>query len=177
MLGPADQAVTQEIIITLQAGGVIIPARRFPYVEPVFLFPESKTESQLIMDYSKLTPYLPCLRFYLPSVFQLINFLVFEIMYLCKLVLKYAFFHINIHPDSQCVTAFRFNGQYFKFTCLSFGLSVSLFFRQMLTNCIDSHFRVLSHIDDFVIAHLDYVTLKQIMKQVLLELVQCGVIN
>lgn len=55
-LGPVDHAVTQDIIIALQAGCVITPARRFPYAASVFLVPKLETESCLIVDYSKPCP-------------------------------------------------------------------------------------------------------------------------
>lgn len=100
---------------------------------------------------------------------------------MCKLDLKNAFFHINIHPDSQYVTTFRFWGEYFKYTCLPFGLSVSPFYMQMFSNCIAQRFRDLGavtwgHIYDYVIAHDDRDILCEIMRMVLLELVHCGVL-
>lgn len=135
----------------------------------------------MIVDFSKHTPHLPCPRFYLPSVFQLFGFLDFESKFLCKLDLKDAFFLINIHPDSQYVTTFKFEGKYFKYTCLPFGLSVSPFYMQMFSNCIASRFRELGlltwgHIDDFVIAHDDYDFLKGVMKTVVRDLVDSGIL-
>lgn len=135
----------------------------------------------MIVDYSKLTAHLPCPAFYLPSVFQLLNLIDFENHYLCKLDLKDAFFHINIHKDSQYVTTFRFDGVYYKYTCLPFGLSVSPFHMQMFSNAISRRFRDLGatawgHIDDFVVAHLSKDTLRDIMKQVITELIHTGVL-
>lgn len=180
-LGPVDHEIASRIVSALATAGIITPTSRSPYVAAVFLVPKSPTESRLIVDFSKLTPYLPCPKFYLPSVFQLLDFLNFEDCYLCKLDLKDAFFHIGIHPDSQYVTTFRFNGKYFRFTCLPFGLSVSPYHMQMLANCISDRFRQLGllawgHIDDFVVAHLDYDFVKQAFRQVLQELIECGVL-
>lgn len=118
ILGEVDRKIAQEIVTALLDGGVVIPARRSPYVSTVFLVPKSIDESRLIVDFSRLTPHLPCPRFYLPSVFQLLGFLDFESKFLCKLDLKDAFFHINIHPESQYVTTFKFDNKYYKYTCL-----------------------------------------------------------
>lgn len=142
--------------------------------------PKSEFEARLITDFSKITPFLPCPRFYLPIVFKLLQALDFENKYLCKLDLKDAFFHINIHPDSQYVTTFRFLGKYYKYTCLPFGLSVAPFYMQMFANCISQRFRTLGmtawgHIDDFVISHKDPDQLRHTMKDVLRDLVLCGV--
>lgn len=95
--------------------------------------------------------------------------------------LKDAFFYIQIHDDSQYLTTFHFDGQYYKYNCLPFGLSVSPFQMQMFSNAIAQRFRALGamawgHIDDFVIAHLSESDLKQIMRQVLQDFIHCGVL-
>lgn len=95
--------------------------------------------------------------------------------------LKGRLFHLNLHTDSQYVTTFRFNGHYYKYTCLPFGLSVAPFHMQMFANCISARFRELGalawgHIDDFVIAHADQDTLRRIMRTVVLDLDRTGVL-
>lgn len=138
-----DQSIATDILQAYETAGIIQRTKRGPYVATVFIIPKNATEARLIVDYSKLTDYLPCPHFYLPSVFQLLDFMDLENKFLCKLDLKDAFFHINIHPDSQYITTFRFNNKYFKFTCLPFGLSVSPFYMQMFANSIADRFRAL----------------------------------
>lgn len=147
----------------------------------VFVIPKSDHEARLILDYSKITDFLDCPTFYLPSVFQLLSFLNLENKLMCKLDLKDAFFHINIHKESQYITTFSFAGKYYKFTCLPFSLSISPFFMQMFANSIAQCFRDLGanawgHIDDFLIAHCDASVLSRIMHSVLADLVDCQVL-
>lgn len=73
---------------------------------------------------------------------------------MCKLDLKDAFFHLSINTKSRYVTAFDHDNEHYQFCVLPFGLSVSPYYMQMLTNIIVTRFRELGlvawgHIDDY----------------------------
>lgn len=136
--------------------------------------PKNK-EAKLIIDNSAITDHLKCPKFYLPSVFQLIQRKDFKDMFLVKIDLKDAFFHLNVHKDSRYVTTFKHLNKYYRYCFLPFSMSVSPFYMQIFCNCITNRFvregcLAWSHIDDILVGHTDSVILQDLLDHVFLDL-------
>ena len=146
----------------LLRAGVIELSSRGPFVANCFILPKKNGEARLVIDYSALTPVLRPPRYYLPSVYQVIQRQVFPFHapYFVKIDLKNAFFNLPLHPKSRYLTTFHYGADYFRFTKMPFGLSLAPFVQQMMGNPIAAMFRKFGlyswiHVDDLIAAHED----------------------
>lgn len=164
----------------LKNADIIEPTHRGPFIARSFLVPKHETETRLIIDYSAITDQLPCPKFYLSLVFQLIQRRDFADLFPIKLDFKDAFFHIPIHKNSRYVNTFKLDNVYHRFRFLPFGLSVAPFYMQMFCNTITSRFTEFNclawgHVDDILVGHKDLIVLQRLLDAILQHLFECQV--
>jgi hypothetical protein len=169
-----SREILTQYVDKLRQAGIIESSKRGPFVSSIFVIVKKDNTARLIIDYSNITPFLVPPKFYLPSIYQLINRKTFPFKspHNIKIDLKNAFFNIKIHEKSRYITTFWYAGKYWRFKYLPFGLSIAPFFMQILANYISLQFRqkgmfAWMHLDDLIVAHDDMVLLKVVLKDVL----------
>lgn len=90
------------------------------------------------------------------------------------------YLNILIHPKSRYITTFEYNGKYYNFSYLPFGLSISPFFMQMFANYIAEKFREFGifawiHVDNLLAAHDDKIFLYAITSFITFLLMKSGI--
>lgn len=158
---------------------IITKASRCSFCSDFFLL-ESKGKVRPIFNYSQITKSLNPPKFYLPSLYQVIDRKKWAPnLYYVKIDFKQAFFNINISKNSSYITTFIYNKKYYKFNVLPFGIATAPFACQMLLNQITKYIKksteyVWGHIDDIIMAHKDKNCLTKILKALLLKLKRAG---
>ena len=161
-------------LANLKKAGIIEPSKRGPFVASLFVIPKQDGKARLIVDYSNITSILRPLKFYLPSIYQLLHkkHCPFSNPFYIKIDLKNAFYNIAIHEKSRYITTFWYARKYYRFKYLPFGISIAPFFCHILTNYITKYFsdrKVLNwvHLDDLIAVSDDQHLLKEILNEVL----------
>ena len=158
----------------LKKAGIIEPSKRDPFVASLFIIPKQDGQARLIVDYSNLTPILRPPKFYLPSIYQLLHrkHIPFKNTFFVKIDLKNAFYNIAIHKKSRYLTTFWYEGRYYRFKYLPFGISIAPFFMHMMSNYIVKHFTDKGlfswvHLDDLIAISDDPTLLKSILNEII----------
>lgn len=181
---PADQVdIIKQIIPKMVKEGIITRTNRGPYRGRLFLIPKgSKGKSRLICDLSHLTPTLhkPKMRLPPPTIFLQWKPLPPEAFFV-TIDLQDAFYHLTLHPQAKFLTTFRFQGKYYHYNVLPFGLRTAPFIMQNFLNFLIRHLRrqslwVWGHIDNLLIAHADKDFLTLIITNFIVQLTDCGII-
>lgn len=145
-----------------------------------FFLLEAKEKVRPIFNYSQLTKSLNPPKFYLPSLYQVINRTNWAPnLFYVKIDFKQAFFNINLNKKSSFITTFVYNKKHYKFNVLPFGIATAPFVCQMLLNQITKYIKkstsfVWGHIDDIIMAHKDKNELAKILKHLLIKLERAG---
>ena len=167
----------------LKKAGIIEPSKRGPFVASLFIIPKQDGQARLIVDYSNLTPILKPPKFYLPSIYQLLHrkHIPCKNPFFVKIDLKNAFYNIAIHKKSRYLTTFWYEGRYYRFKYLPFGISIAPFFMQMMSNYIVKHFTDKGlfswvHLDDLIVISDDPTLLQSALNEVLFKLMQSNIL-
>ena len=151
------------------------------FISNCTIIPKANGEGRLIVNYKKISKFLRPPKIFLPSVFKLKNLLVknesLEKIYFMKIDLKNAFFNIPLNEKARHITTFNFNGNYYRFRKMPFGLSIAPFACQTLSNCIvnwcrqrDPTIKCWAHLDDFLFFGQDSAKLKTLVHEVVKKL-------
>ncbi|CAF0883698.1 unnamed protein product, partial [Brachionus calyciflorus] len=149
------------------------------YCASLFLVLKANKKARPIVDYSALTEYLKAPKFKLKSLFQVVNKKWPPKLFYSKIDFSQAFFNINLHPNSKHVTTFVYNGKYYVFNRMPFGLSIAPYVQQQLLNCIIKFIKKFTpytygHLDDIIIGHSNPKILRKILKKLLVKLNKVG---
>ena len=167
------------VIQRLLESKIIVKSGKCAFCSDFFLL-ESKGKIRPIFNYSQITKSLNLPKFYLPSLYQVINRTNWAPnLFYVKIDFKQAFFNINLNKKSSFLTTFIYNKKYYKFNVLPFGIATAPFACRMLLNQITKHIKkstnfVWEHIDDIIMAHQDKNQLSKILKDLLLKLERAG---
>lgn len=153
--------VLRQAVASKLHSGVIEETTRGPFLNPIQILPKNDKESRFILNCSALTPHLQAPKFQLPPlpVALQVNPLPKNPFY-TKLDLAEAYYHFGLNESTRCLTTFRLDGRYYRFTVLPFGVRPAPFMMQMLANALTCYPRdqgvwAWSHLNNFLLAHPD----------------------
>jgi hypothetical protein len=171
-----ESIASDTIVERFLKSGIISPARRGPYRSNLFLVPKGENRVRPVLDYSHLTRCLPCPKFVLPNLSQLVTRKGWQKdLFYVKLDFKNAFFNIAIHPKSKHITAFCYRKKLYQFNVLPFGISIAPYVMQTHLNAILRFIKSVTpytwgHIDDLILGHADPLVLKKLVRDLLFML-------
>ena len=147
------------------------------YCASFFLVAKPSRKTRPITNYKALSKKMDPPKFYLPSLYQLVENLEWsgKLHYL-SLDLRQAFYNIPLHKASQFVTCFRAGGRFWQYNVLPFGLGLAPFVCQTFTQAIcDFALRegiqiAKGHIDDMLFADQNPVLLKTVVDRIVEKL-------
>ena len=119
--------------------------------------PASERKFRLIADHRFVNGYLRKLKMHLDGLGAFAPFLEPDDL-IVTIDLSSAYYHVPVAPEDQKYLAFEWQGRYFVWTCLPFGLSASPWAFTRLTRFCERHIRskfrlpLHGYLDDFTIA-------------------------
>ena len=118
--------IVQEGIEEMLKKKTIAPVQNKPeqFVSSIFIDPKKSSGFRPVINLKNLNFYVEYNHFKMESLF-LLNELLGERDYLCKLNLKDAYYSVPLHQDSQKYVKFQWSKKLHQFPCLCFGLASS----------------------------------------------------
>jgi len=134
-------------------------------VNPLAAIPKDPqaTAVRVVLDPSRwINPVLPHLPMVLPGVDDAIT-LMTKGAYLAKVDLSEAFLHIRVRPEDQRLLGFKWQGEFYKYTYMPWGLSTAPAHFQEATGAVAAYLRsqglrVIVYLDDFLLIAPDFET-------------------
>ena len=151
-------------------------------VSPLGAVPKKdSTEVRPVLDLSRaVNPFLPHLKMELPSVDTAVN-LLRPNWWMAKADLSQGYLHMPIARSDQRLLGFKWQGKFYKYKFLPFGLSTApaIFVRAM--EAIQRHFTrrgmlVVVYLDDFLVIAPDEETCKRQFQFLLDEFKEMGIL-
>ena len=167
-----EDFVTTTISELLATKTVVELHHRPKVVAPLGVVPKHPNKLRLIWDGRYVNKHLviPDLKYeglgFLPEVLQLND-------YMFTIDLKSGYHHLDIHPDFWEYLGFEWQGKYYCFTQLPFGLASACWAFSLLTKTAlraireKLHVRCSGYLDDSIYAHQDPAALQVLKHQVL----------
>lgn len=124
-------------------------------VSPLNVVPKATPgKFRLILDLRRLNTTVEVDKFHMDTLARL-RYLFRPGDWLFSADLQSGYYHLEIHPDHFTYLGFEFEGQYYVFTCLPFGLKSAPWAFTMLTRQLVRHWRrqgirVVHYLDDFL---------------------------
>jgi hypothetical protein len=156
-----------------------IPENEVAWSNPTFIIRKKTGEGRKILDCSILNDYLQDRTFKMEDV-RTITQLVEEGDWATSLDLKSAYLHVPIQEDFQPYLAFNFEGQYYCYATMPFGLkSASRIFTVWMRKIIDSlrdtlALRCVIYLDDLLILGRTQQEAAHLTELTILALLQLG---
>lgn len=147
--------VTKSMQDLLQAGAVEIWDHAPKCVHPMHVVPKKNGKLRLIVDLRHVNKYLYKPKFKYEKLSQL-EFLCSKGEWMCSLDLTNGYWQLNMRPDTYEYLGVHWQGHYYVFKVLPFGLSTApwVFQECMTTFCahLRSHgIKCLNYLDDFAL--------------------------
>lgn len=154
----ASAFITTSLLLLLTAGavqewgGVSSP---FPtVVSPLGVVPKANGKLRLILDLRYVNEHLYCPHFKFENLKNLQDVLNLGDL-MATIDLQNGYWQMRMHPDFYQYLGFEWNGKYYVFTVLPFGLSTAPWCFQMVMRQFCAHlrsqgFRLLNYLDDFL---------------------------
>jgi hypothetical protein len=123
-------------------------------VSPIGVVPKKNGKKRMIMDLRFVNTFIATPQFKLETITTATKQLK-PMDQMIKIDLKDGYFHIPIHKSHQTFLGFQWNGMFFKYKALPFGLSIAPFwFTKFLRPIVQflrtRGFRMVSYVDDFL---------------------------
>jgi hypothetical protein len=169
-----SEAVSSLVIM----GAAMKVAKRPWIISPLGVVPKGVDKLWLILDLRFMN------RFFMIDSFKYESLKL--IPYLCKLKdlpfsidLKSRYHHIDVHQDYWQFLGFEWQGQYYVFCQLSFGLATACYIFSKTTKQLVQHWRslgvrVIGYIDDFLFVCGSAAEFASVQQRVLSESAQAG---
>ena len=125
------------------------------FLSPIFTIPKKNGDLRLILNLKHLNHFIPKVHFKMEGV-GLLPHMLMQGDWVVKLDLQEAFFAVPIHPTSQGLLSFVWQGRILSFTCLPFGLtSAPRIFTKLLKPVTaflrERGVRLIIYIDDILV--------------------------
>ncbi|GAQ93302.1 reverse transcriptase [Klebsormidium nitens] len=170
-----------DAIKTLRATGTILPVSDPPFlVSPLGVVPKAENKLRLILDLRFLNQFLQVPKFRYESL-KMIPELCQPHDFLFTIDLKAGYHHIDIFEPHWKYLGFQWQGQYFVFTQLPFGLAPACYvftmvMRQLTMSWRERGYRLVHYIDDFFFACRGSAEFARVQASVLADLAAAGLV-
>lgn len=150
--------ITTSLLLLLAAGAVQrwdSPSSPFPtVVSPLGVVPKANGNLRLILDLRYVNEHLFCPHFKFESLKSLQDILVSSDL-MATVDLQNGYWQMRMHPAFTQYLGFEWEGKFYVFTVLPFGLSTApwcfqLLMRQFCAHLRSQGFRLLNYLDDFL---------------------------
>ncbi|GAQ87463.1 reverse transcriptase [Klebsormidium nitens] len=170
-----------EAVRSLKATGTVLPVDRPPFlVSPLGVVPKAEDKLRLILDLRFLNGFLQVPKFKYESL-RLISELCLPQDFLFTIDLKAGYHHIDIYEPHWKYLGFEWQGQYFVFTQLPFGLApachvFTMVMRQLTKSWRARGFKLVHYIDDFFFTCRSAAEFSRVQASVLADLAAAGLV-
>ncbi|GAQ88451.1 reverse transcriptase [Klebsormidium nitens] len=170
-----------EAVRTLKVTGTIMPVSEQPFlVSPLGVVPKAEDKLRLILDLRFLNQFLKITKFKYESI-RMISDLCQPLDFLFTIDLKAGYHHIDIYEPHWKYLGFQWQGQFYVFTQLPFGLAPACYvftmvMRQLTKSWRERGYRLVHYIDDFFFACRDSVEFARVQASVLADLAAAGLV-
>jgi hypothetical protein len=136
--------------------GVLRPVQFKPTcVSPISCVPKQGGKLRLITDLRLLNSYCYPQKFSSENITSALG-LISSKDHMVTVDLKDGFFHVPVHERDQQYLGIEWNGQYYVFQALPFGLNVSPYYFQKVVRCViqalrAKGLRIMVYVDDFLL--------------------------
>jgi hypothetical protein len=174
-----NPAFVSEAVASLVITGAAMKVSQRPFiVSPLGVVPKGLDKLRLILDLRFVNSFLRVDSFKYESLKT--------VPYLCKLRdllfsvdLKSGYHHVDIHPDYWQFLGFEWEGQFYVFCQLPFGLATACYVFSKITKQLSQRWRglgirVLAYIDDFFFTCSSAAEFAFVQKQVLEDFARAG---
>ncbi|GAQ78090.1 reverse transcriptase [Klebsormidium nitens] len=176
-----DEDFVTDAIRTLKATGTILPVDLPPFlVSPLGVVPKAEDKLRLILDLRFLNKFLQVPKFKYESI-RLVSELCLPKDFLFTVDLKAGYHHIDICESHWKYLGFQWQGQYFVFTQLPFGLAPACYvftkvMRQLTKSWRARGYKLIHYIDDFFFTCRDVAEFTRVQASVLADLAAAGLV-
>jgi hypothetical protein len=154
-ISPEDSIFVNTEIDRLLRDGIIVRTPKKPkIISPIGVVPKKNGKKRMILDLRFLNSFIDTRQFRLETIFTAAKQMrTGDLM--IKIDLKDGYFHIPVHKSHQTLLGFQWNGTFYKYRALPFGLSIAPFwftkFLRPIVQLLRSRgFRLVSYVDDFL---------------------------
>jgi hypothetical protein len=146
--------VTEAVLILIATGAAMQVQFRPFIVSPLGVVPKGIDKLRLILDLCYINSFLEVQRFKYESVRKVAQFAKLK-DYLFTVDLKSGYHHVDIHPDFWQYLGFEWQGKYYVFCQLPFGLATACFvftkiLKQLVQYWCSMGICLIPYIDDFL---------------------------
>lgn len=148
--------ILQQILLFLEKGAIEeVPKHKCQMIHPFFVIKQKAGKVRPILDCRQLNQLIEAPHFKMESLREFLPTLTKD-DFLMKIDLQDAYLHVPIHPDSRPLLSFHFQGKFYRFKCLPFGVNIAPFLftslmKPVLNKLRSSGLHVLNYLDDFAI--------------------------
>ena len=159
------QLVDQEVKEMLSKGAIQkVKPTRDHFISNIFLVPKKDGGNRPVINLKKLNQFIPYIHFKMEGLF-LVKELLSPNDWMCKVDLKDAYFSIPIHQNSQKFVCFEWQGSFYQFLCLCFGLGPApRIFTKLLKIPISLlrklNVKIIIYLDDMLLMSSSQIDLK-----------------
>ena len=151
----AENAFLKHELLLLEARGVVKRVKETPHcVSPLKVVPKPNGKFRLICDLRYVNSHCNTPRFSSECV-EILPELVRGGELAVTLDLRYGFYHFSIKPEFQKYLGFEYNGSWWVWCCLPFGLQCSPFYFHKCIRSVVEYLRdvhslsLMAYVDDF----------------------------
>ena len=144
-----------EEVKKLVSKSVLIPVKDKPkFVLPLSCVPKKNGKNRLVSDCRHVNDYIQCPSFNQEGI-TAVEALIEESDELFTVDLKDGFYHIEVQEEFRTFLGICWNGQYYVWSVLAFGISIALYYfnkvvRVMVVFLRENNIRIASFVDDFL---------------------------
>ncbi|GAQ81891.1 hypothetical protein KFL_000940010, partial [Klebsormidium nitens] len=170
-----------DAVNTLRITGTILPVDHPPFVvSPLGVVPKAEDKLRLILDLRFLNSFLQVPKFKYESL-RLVSELCLPHDFLFTVDLKAGYHHIDISEPDWKFLGFQWQGQYYVFTQLPFGLAPACYvftkvMRQLTQSWRARGYKLVHYIDDFFFTCRDAAEFARVQASVLADLAAAGLV-
>jgi hypothetical protein len=148
--------IRSELQELLKKGAIEVCLQKPNFISPLNVVPKKNGKFRLICNLKSLNSHIDCSKFRSEDIRETIDMLQYE-DYMTSLDLKDCFYHMRLAPEYRDYMGFEFEGVYFRWCVLPFGLNMSPYYcckiiRPTIVFLRGVHnIRVQVYVDDFLI--------------------------
>lgn len=177
-------AIEHSVFVSEEVGalseiGSVIKVDKPPFgVNPLTVAVQASGKKRLVLDCSYLNTFLVTYKFKLEQLENILKF-VEKDCFMAKLDLKSGYHHVHVSTEHQKYLGFHWNGQYYMYRVLPFGLSTAPFLFTKLLKPLLRKWRsegilVFCYLDDILVISMSRQLMHESLRVVVNDLDLCG---